>query len=354
LATVLHYVQTWLPLSAGFVHGHVSRSRHRAPVLARDPLEHTATYPHRPVHSLARLPRRRQVRTAAITAYATFVRADLVHVHFGYVVDDVLSAARRRRLPVVLSLHGEDATALPLRAPRHYDAARGAVAAVVVPSAFLADRAVDLGFDRARVRIVPAGIDTSYFVPTPLPDGPPSAVFVGRLVEKKGLDVLLAAWPHVREALPDARLTVIGDGPLQGEVTGAGITHERPDPDRRRAQVRDAIARAHVVVQPSRTATTGDAESLLLVNLEGQASGRPVVSTRHGGIPEFVDDGATGLLVPEGDPTALADALVHLLGDRAEAERLGRAGPAWAARFDVRACTARLDDLYDEVLAARR
>ena len=90
-----------------------------------------------------------------------------------------------------------------------------------------------------------------------------------------------------------------------------------------------------------------------MVNLEAQASGRPVVTTRHGGIPEYVRDGETALVVPEADPGALADALVRVVTDDALAARLGGAGPAWAARFDVAACAARHDDLYDDLLASR-
>jgi glycosyltransferase involved in cell wall biosynthesis len=354
LATVLHYVQTWLPLSAGFVHAHVERSRHRAVVVARDPLEHRATFPHRPVLSLHRIQALgggRRPSSAALAAIAVGSRARVVHVHFGYVVDDVLRVAGRLRLPVVLSLHGEDVTALPSRSPGHYAAAVDAAAAVIVPSRFLASSASALGFPDERVHVVPSGINTTFFRPTPIPGGAPSALFVGRLVEKKGVDVLLEAWPHVQARVPGATLRIIGDGPMRDRVREAadGIEHEAPDPARRREQVRDAIARATVVVQPSRTAADGDSESLLLVNLEAQASGRPVVSTLHGGIPEFVDDGRTGILVPEGDPVALADALARVLDDRALATRLAEAGPAWAAPFDVAACTARVDDLYDRL-----
>ncbi len=104
-----------------------------------------------------------------------------------------------------------------------------------------------------------------------------------------------------------------------------------------------------MVVTPSRTAADGDAESLLLVNLEAQASGRAVVTTDHGGIPEFVDGGTTALLVPEGDPAALADGADHVLRDPDLAARLGAAGVEWVERFDVAACTGRLDDLLAEI-----
>jgi glycosyltransferase involved in cell wall biosynthesis len=151
--------------------------------------------------------------------------------------------------------------------------------------------------------------------------------------------------------VPEAQLRVLGFGPLEGLARsgGSGVTVELTDRARRAEQVRDAIRGARVVVTPSRTADDGDVETLLLVNLEAQASGRAVVTTRHGGIPEFVDDGKTGLVVPENDPGALADALVATLAEPGLAETLGEAGPAWVAQFDVRTCTARVDDLYDRL-----
>jgi colanic acid/amylovoran biosynthesis glycosyltransferase len=164
--------------------------------------------------------------------------------------------------------------------------------------------------------------------------------------------VLLDAWPAVVAAVPDARLRVLGDGPLRSllDAAPASVEHVLPDPARRREQVREVLHSACVVTTPSRTAPDGDAESLLLVNVEAMASGRPVVSTRHGGIPEYVDDGVTGLLVPEGDAAALARALVAVLEDGALRERLTGAGLATARRLDVRRCCARVDDLYDALV----
>jgi colanic acid/amylovoran biosynthesis glycosyltransferase len=107
------------------------------------------------------------------------------------------------------------------------------------------------------------------------------------------------------------------------------------------------------VVTPSRTGKTGDAESLLLVNLEAGATGRPVVSTQHGGIPEYVEDGRTGMLVPEADAAALGSAIVGLLRDRALAASLGQAAVAHVAQWDVRRCSARVDDLYEELRRRR-
>jgi glycosyltransferase involved in cell wall biosynthesis len=198
-------------------------------------------------------------------------------------------------------------------------------------------------------------VDTTFFTPTPVPDGPPVVGFVGRLVPKKGLDVLLRAWPEVREALPAARLHVLGDGPLASlrDPDDDTVVWHLPDAARRHEQVRELIRRTHLMVTPSRTGPDGDSESLLLVNLEAGASGRPVVSTQHGGIPEYVLDGHSGLLVPEADPQALATGIVRVLTDADLAQRLAAGGVEQAKRWDVSACAARVDDLYDELLARR-
>jgi glycosyltransferase involved in cell wall biosynthesis len=352
---VLHYVDQWLPVSAGFVHAQVSRSRRRGVVVSRRPVENLATFPHRPVHSIAALDRvplppswRPKSLTVAVGARALASRAGLLHVHFGYLVNDVTALVRRRDLPLVLSLHGHDATAVPRADPRHYDAATRLASAVVVPSRWLAEVATDLGFAGERVHVIPSGVDLEVFRPAPLPPGPRVA-FVGRLVEKKGIDVLAAAWPSVLSAVPDAELLVVGDGPA-ASLLPAGVQWERPDPGRRTAQVRDALVSARCVVTPSRTSADGDSESLLLVNLEAQAVGRPVVTTRHGGIPEFVDEGRTAVLVPENDAASLADAIVSVLRDDALAESLAAAGPAFAGGFDVAEGARRVDAVYDELL----
>ena len=148
----------------------------------------------------------------------------------------------------------------------------------------------------------------------------------------------------MRAAVPQARLTVTGTGPLESLVRAAdpdGVTVTiASGPD----VVGAALRAATVVCTPSVIAADGDAESLLLVNLEAQATGRPVVTTSAGGTPEFVRDGETALVVPPGDADALADALVTLLRDGGLRRQLAAAGPPWAAAFDTAACARRIDE----------
>ncbi|HWA65664.1 MAG TPA: glycosyltransferase [Mycobacteriales bacterium] len=352
---VAHYIDRWLDLSAGFVAAHVRNSRHRSVVISRQGWWHLEAYDLRPRYTLCHLRDRvpDRYKYAALRAQLgpllALTRSELLHVHFGYAAPDVLDSVGSR--PYVLSLHGQDVTGLVTEKPGYYDRVVGRVDAAIVPSRFLAAAAKAVGFTDEQIRVIPSGVDTEFFSPAPLPDGPPTVTYVGRLVEKKGLDVLLAAWPEVLADVPDARLRVLGDGDLAPLLADPppSVTHLRPQVARRHDQVRDELRRASVVVTPSRTGRTGDAESLLLVNLEAGATGRPVVSTRHGGIPEYVEDGRTGLLVPEADPSALAAALIRLLRDRDLASRLGAAAIDHVAQWDVRRCTARVDALYEEL-----
>lgn len=354
---VLHFAADWLPPSEVFVHDLLRHLPRPAVVVAGNRLQHTDRFPMPEVHSLSTLYRvvrptalRPAATTLALRALARRRGVGLVHAHHGYQVERVLGLVAAERLPLVLSLHGHDVTGYLAERPDAYDRARRSVAAVVVPSRFLAGLAVAAGFDPGRVRVLPSGVDTARFVPTPLPEGPPTALFVGRFVEKKGLDVLAEAWPRVRRSVPGARLRLLGYGPLEPlarRIEGDTEVVVAPDAD----EVRRAMRRATVVVSPSRLAADDAVESLLMVNLEAQASGRPVVTTRHGGIPEFVAEGHSALVVPEGDPLALAEALARVLGDPTLAGRLGAAGPTVAADHDVRRAAARVDALYDELLA---
>lgn len=356
---ILHFVARWLPASEGFVYDLV---RHLAPpavIVSMWPLENMDRFALPNVHSLAPFLRvrpvslQRRALSLRLLSLAAQHRVGLVHAHHGYDCYRVIGLVNRRRVPFVLSLHGDDVTGLLARMPGYYRDVIPFTDLVVVPSAFLGEYAVRAGFDEDRIRIRPSGIDLEFFSPSPLPDRPPEVLFVGRFVEKKGLDVLAQAWPLVTEKVPDATLRLLGFGPLEPlarSIPGRVEMSLTPT----RSEVRHAMRRARVVVSPSHVAGPDDAvESLLVVNVEAQASGRPVVTTNHGGIPEHVRDGETALVVPEGDPGALAEALIAVLNDGTLARRLADAGPIWAQRYDVRLTAQEMEKLYDELTAAR-
>jgi glycosyltransferase involved in cell wall biosynthesis len=189
------------------------------------------------------------------------------------------------------------------------------------PSLFVLAKLLEFGVPRARLAFVPHFVDAQAF--TPAYGGGRYAFFAGRLAEEKGVDVLLAA--HART--PGLELVIAGEGPRR-EALEASL---RPD---QRGRVRfaghltgaafdEAWAGASCLVLPS---TWYEVRPMAIH--EAYARGKPVVSSRLGSIPEIVEDGVTGRLVPPGDPAALGEAMRELVLDGARAEAMGRAGRA--------------------------
>jgi len=155
---------------------------------------------------------------------------------------------------------------------------------------------------------------------------PPTIAFAGRFVQQKGADILLRAFAKVVERVPQARLLLAGDGPerqlLDRLITDLKVSSSvallgyLP-----RAEVERRFASAWVQVVPSRFA-----EAFGLVAVEAMMRGTAVVASASDGLMEVVRDGQTGFLVPPGDASTLAEALVRLLSNRELAERLGEAG----------------------------
>jgi glycosyltransferase involved in cell wall biosynthesis len=200
----------------------------------------------------------------------------------------------------------------------------------------------------AKLEIVHCGVDPSAY---DIPDrdgrhGPLHVLCVGRLVADKGHGMLLDALATLRDQGVEVRTTFAGDGPERGALErqaaqlrlGAGISFVGVVSQER---LRDLYSAADVFCLPS------FAEGVPVVLMEAMATGLPVVSTRVAGIPELVDDGVSGELVPPGRPEAIASAIRGLAADPDRRAVLGRAARAKiAAEYDVRGWVAALHDLY--------
>lgn len=249
--------------------------------------------------------------------------ADIVHAHHMRAPSSILAAltARARGIATVVTDHGLQGSDWGGLVPRLFDR-------------FLAVSrysAAHLGAPRSRTRIVYGGADTVRHRPDPGVRRT-GVLFVGRLTPHKGIDVLIRALP------PDTRLTVVGtEGhdprPPERDYPRLlrALAAERPvdflgaiDDDELASRYRAAA----VLVIPSVERTCygrriAVSELLGLVALEAMASGTPVIASRIGGLPEIVEDGVTGYLVPPGDVASLRGRIADVLGDPAAAARLG-------------------------------
>jgi len=215
------------------------------------------------------------------------------------------------------------------------------------------DDLVARGWPPQRVRVVLCGVDhETYTTHQAAPKSPrPALVYVGRLKRYKSVDHLLRAMPAVLARIPDAQLTVIGDGD-QGPALrrlaaqlglGAAVRFAGFVPLAEKVRLMQA---AHVLVNPSVREGWG------LTNVEANACGTACVAADSPGLRDSCRDGETGLLYPWGDVAALADRLVRLLGDASLRQRLEAGGRAWAASLTWARCGEETAALIEEVVRA--
>lgn len=287
--------------------------------------------------------------------------AALIHAHLGVDGAAALPLARRLGLPLVVTFHGYDAAATDSAARargyryRVYIRRRAALKRdarlFIAVSEFTRRRMVESGFPEDRVVVHYIGIDTELFHLEPAVVREPVVLFVGRLIEKKGVTYLIEAMRHVQAQIPSAELVIVGKGELKNALerqASDAAVRARFLGSLRSEEVRGWMSRAQVLCMPSVVAADGDAEGLPIVGLEAMAMGLPIVGSVSAGIPEAITDGEHGLLARERDSGSLARHIAALLGDAALRERISRAAlDRVRERFDLRRQTALLEDLYD-------
>jgi colanic acid/amylovoran biosynthesis glycosyltransferase len=293
------------------------------------------------------------------------VGSQLVHAHFAEGAAPAVFLSNRLNLPLIMHLRGgaelmpdselsSHLFELPYLVYRRRLWQRASLFLCV--SEYIREKAIRAGFPEEKLTVQYTGMNFSAFTPNqPLSEKDPNMVlYVGRLIPYKGCDYLLRAMQQVRRRRPKAHLVVIGDGhfraaleQLNGELgCGATFLGELPQPT-----IRLWLERARVFCAPSVTVEGGMSEAFGNVFSEAQSMGVPVVSFRHGGIPETMREGVTGLLAPERDVDLLAAHLTRYLEDDGFWAHSREEGMRWVRQqFDVRTQTAKLESLYDNVI----
>ena len=284
-----------------------------------------------------------------VEAVLAEVKPSILHAHFGPTACQMVEIARAAGLPLVTSLYGVDAAVLPYLPQwseayaRLFDA--GDVFLAEGPE--MRKKIIAAGAPAERVVIQPIALRLDRY-PTWAPDAVPTVLFVGRFVDKKGLDDAVTAFARARLSVADAHMTIVGAGP-DGEqahalVSALGLSDAvsfvgmRPHGD-----VLARMAAAHVLLHPSRTAKDGDSEGgAPTILLEAQAIGMPIVTTRHADVPNVVPKGPGVFLCEERDVEALSKALVTALQ-----QRVGSSPSYVVAHHDVSRAIRGLEELYN-------
>jgi colanic acid/amylovoran biosynthesis glycosyltransferase len=286
----------------------------------------------------------------------------LVHAHFGPDGLRALPLSRQLGLPLIVTFHGSDATALdpqPNEAPfghRRYLAnknvlKRGASLFLAV-SDFIRGKLLAQEFPPEKVVVHYVGVDTKFFSPLTA-ETEPVVLFVGRLSEVKGPSHLIQAMAEVQREYPDVELVLIGDGPLRKNLeqqAKASLRKYRFLGAQPAETIREWMDRASVFSAPSVRIHSGGEEAFGMVFAEAQAMQKPVVAFASGGVVEAVEHGQTGFLAPERDWRKMAEYLALLLRDSDLRSKLGVAGRERVLRlFDLEKQTNVLERIYSEM-----
>jgi colanic acid/amylovoran biosynthesis glycosyltransferase len=369
---VAHVMPEYLSRTATYVYNTLKLQQDYAPVVLTEALAHLDEYPlDAPIvkvpstsasfveHARAFLARYPSPYQHGIAQQVGKRGCVLIHGHHGWSGRVAVRAAVRHGIPLVTTYYGRDLSMKKrrreIRQPYHLLFRKGSRFICEGPA--MGEHLVRLGCPRSRIRLVKIGIELEKFPFEPRRRVRPLIVMqAARFMEKKGFDLTIRAYAEAQPRLGESELWLIGDGELRPEleslVDDLGI----------RSSVRflgsvaydeyqELIRRAHICVQPSRVASDGDTEGgAPTVLLEMQATGVPIVGTRHADIPFVVHDGR--FLVPEEDVGGLAEALEALAGitDDEYRRRTEEARAYVEREHDVRTMAASVEAVYADAL----
>jgi glycosyltransferase involved in cell wall biosynthesis len=288
-------------------------------------------------------------------------RWDIIHVHwpfphaiFGYVGAKVCGAK------MILNFHGVELRWVKTKMPFLLPFLRWAIKSSdgVVSNSRYTAREINSIVER-EVAIIPFGIEDKAGKTRNASMSAKSILFVGRLVERKGVKYLVEAFDSISQEFPDCALTIVGDGSEKTSLEKLVTVRELKERVIFKGMITDAeLERCYrdctVFVLPSCTDAKGDKEGLGVVLLEAMSYRKPVIASDSGGIVDIVKHNDTGLLVPEKDIKALANALRNVLSDHSLADRLADSAHRYVMKnFSLHNITDRLLEIYSDSLRAQ-
>jgi glycosyltransferase involved in cell wall biosynthesis len=283
--------------------------------------------------------------------------AELLHIYFGHIAMLLRPLIRQWQKPSLVSFHGADVL-VDMQKPAYRRATEemlSLVRRVLVRSESLKRAVIDLGCAPEKIEIQRTGIPLADFpfrersIPG---DGQWRLLQAGRLIEKKGMKTTLRAFARFQKEFPAARLTIAGEGPqleelrslarelqIDGAVDFVGFVSQE--------ELRELLYSSRIFLHPSETGRDGNQEGVPNSMLEAMASGLPVFATRHGGIPEAIENKVSGILVNERDHRALADGLIETAKSPDRLRAMGHAASGSVAKnFNQTEQARLLEEIY--------
>lgn len=348
----------YLPESETFIYGELKGIRHYKPIVFTRKRFNLRRFPHKPIKRLPHSP-------AKIAGAFRRKRIKLIHARFGNAGVSLLPVKRRVRIPMLTSFHGFD---LPSKRNRRKSYHRKLPllfkhgTKFTVPSRHMKRKLIRWGCPRGKIKILYSGIDLRRFpyMQRPARTDGILIIGVGRLHKKKGFKYLIKAFKLVQEKHPSSQLLIIGRGQergrlkrlirklkLQSKVKLKGHVEHH--------QLNKWLQRADIFCLPSVTTKDGNQEGIPNSLKEAMATGLPVISTKHGGIPELIGDGQEGYLVPERSVSKLAMRICELIEQPELRLAMGERGREKVERnFNREKQVARLEEIYRRLLRKGR
>lgn len=283
----------------------------------------------------------------------------LLHAHYGPTGTRMLPLKKENRIPLVTSFRGIDASLLPSKNRRIYEKLFNEGDLFLVRSEDMKKDLIEIGCKGEKIRVHHSGIDLKnlqFRIREPPKDGITKLLIVSRLSENKGIIHAIKAVKNCLDAGKKVSLNLIGEGPMRKDIQEL-ISREKLSEKiilegfQPHEKIISKMLESHILLMPSFTTEEGEKEGIPNVLMEAQATGMPVVSTRHAGIPEAVLDGKTGLLAKEKDADDLADKIIYLTENPRLWNSLGTQGRKHIEEeFNIEKQSQKLENIYDMLI----
>ena len=304
-------------------------------------------------------------------------KVDIIHIHVGNPIADLAGYVyikRNRKTPSIITYHGDGQegigsfvrnTGVSLYNKHLLDKVLSRADIIISPSEYYINESRFLGKYRDKIVVIPNGINVEDFdisysreecrKKLGLPINKNIILFVGNLILYKGPDVLVKAMPNILKKVSDTELIFVGSGRMKNELEELSKKRDVEKYVKFAGFIEDSLKplyykAADVFCLPSTMST----ESFGIVNLEAMACSVPIVASKIGGVPDVVKDGRNGLLVPQGDSEALADAIIYLLENEDIRERMGKNGRKKVENYSWEKIAEETERLYEVVLSGER